>query len=461
MTKIVCTIGPASDSDDALKSLMRKGMNVARLNFSHGTQEQHKKVIARIRALSKEINKPISILQDLAGPKIRIGEIENGSVNLKFGNEFILTSRKVPGDENEVSLNYKDLPSQVETNDTILLSDGSIELEVREVSSRDIITRVLVGGELTSRKGVNLPTRSLSISAFTKKDKKDLEFGMRAGIDMIALSFVKDVEDVLKVKRFIKKRDKDLPLIAKIEKHEALENIDSILDSVDGIMVARGDLGVEIPLEKVPVIQKELINKANRAGKTVITATQMLKSMVDNARPTRAEAADVTNAILDGTDAVMLSEESAVGKYPARAVEILNRISKHTIGSSLFQDLVSGLRSLSPNSDNESLCLAACNLADNIGASTIIAFTESGATAAYLSKFRPRQKVFALTPSLSTYRYLALVWGIAPLLVTEQNFNNRELRRTIKKKLETGLIKTRDKIIITDEKSLRLHELQI
>lgn len=459
MTKIVCTIGPGSESKETLKKMMKAGMNVARLNFSHGSHKYHKTLISRLRSVSEKLELPVSILQDLAGPKIRIGEIKEGPIALEYGSVFILTERSVPGDKNEVSLSHKDLLAVVGAGDKILLSDGSIELKVIEVSGLDIVTKVIVGGELSSKKGVSFPESTINISAFTDKDKIDLEFGIKNGVDLCALSFVKDEKDIHKVREFMKNNKAELPIIAKIEKHEALGNIDRILDSADGIMVARGDLGVEIPLERVPIVQKELINKANVSGKTVITATQMLKSMVDNPRPTRAEAADVTNAILDGTDAVMLSEESAIGNYPVRAVETMSRISEQTVNSPVFEELTEKLRSYPPGNDSESLSLASCNLSDNIGASSIIIYTESGATALHISKHRPKQRVLALTPKLSTYRHLTLMWGITPVLVTEHSFAHRNLERTIKKKLKSGLLNKGEKLIITDEQSLRFHQL--
>lgn len=460
MTKIVCTIGPATESEDALTKLIKAGMNVARLNFSHGSHGEHKKVIARIRKISKSLGTPIAILQDLSGPKIRIGEIKNGIINLEHGNEFLLTNRNIPGDDAQVSISYKYLPNQVEPGDTILLSDGSIDLKIMEVTDTDIRTKVLVGGELTPKKGLNIPTKSLDISTFTAKDKRDLEFGIENKVDIIALSFVKSVNDILKVKRFMRRRNSQIPIIAKIEKHEALEDIDNIIEAVDGIMVARGDLGVEIPLEQVPIVQKELIYQTNIKGKTVITATQMLKSMVDNARPTRAEAADVTNAILDGTDAVMLSEESAIGKHPSRSVEILAKISANTIESDLFDELIWTLRDSAPENDSESLCLAACNFADNVGAKAIIAYTESGSTAKQISKHRPRQKIIALTPRSSTYRYLTLVWGVIPFLINQDKFQERNLEELIINKLNSGLLKKSDKYIIVDETSMKLHKIK-
>lgn len=461
MTKIVCTIGPASESEEVLEKLIRAGMNVARLNFSHGSHSEHKKIISRIRKISKALGTPVSILQDLSGPKIRIGKIKDGSITLIHGEEFTLTNRKVPGDNKEVFVNYSGLCNQVSSGDTILLSDGSIELKVKKVIDTDIITYVVVGGDLSSRKGLNMPSKSLDISTFTSKDKKDLSFGIENDVDIVALSFVKTSDDIIKVKRFIKRRKSDIPVIAKIEKHEALKNIDSIMETVDGIMVARGDLGVEIPLEHVPIVQKELINKANREGKTVITATQMLKSMVDNARPTRAEAADVTNAILDGTDAVMLSEESAIGKHPRRSVEILAKISENTIKSEIFDDLIWNLRNSIPENDSDSLCLAACEFADNVEAVAIMVYTTSGYTARQLAKYRPRQKIIALTTEPHSFSYLNLVWGVNPMLIDREKFYDRNIKRLISSKLKTGLLKLSDKFIIVDETSMKLHEAKI
>ena len=461
MTKIVCTIGPASESEDVLEKLILAGMNVARLNFSHGTHAEHKTVISRIRKISKELGIPVSILQDLSGPKIRIGKLDNGSINLIHGDKFILTNRKVKGNNEEISVNYPELYNQVGPGDTILLSDGSIELRVKKVIDSDIITYVVVGGELTARKGLNIPSKSLDISTFTSKDRKDLTFGIENNVDIVALSFVKTSEDILKVKRFIKRKQSDIPLIAKIEKHEALKNIESIMETIDGIMVARGDLGVEIPLEHVPIVQKELINRANRNGKTVITATQMLKSMVDNARPTRAEAADVTNAILDGTDAVMLSEESAIGKHPSRSVEILAKISRNTIKSEIFDDLIWNLRNSIPESDSESLCLAACEFANNVEAIAIFVYTASGTTARQLAKYRPRQSIIALTHELTTFSYLNLVWGVNPILINREKFHDRNVKNLISSKLKSGLLELSDKFIIVDETSMKLHEAKI
>src|SRR5262245_20370790 len=327
-TKIVCTIGPASDSEEMITKLVTAGMNVARLNFSHGTHEYHRKIIRRIKTIRKALNKPVAILQDLQGPKIRIGDIKDGIVELKPGREFILTSDNVPGDEHRVSVSLKTLPHEVSKGHPILLADGNIELRIDKIEPPDIYCRVVVGGQLSSHKGINLPGSKLHVDAITKKDRKDIVVGIEEQVDAIALSFVRSAADVIAARRAIKKAGGDMPIIAKIEKHEAVDNIDGIVAAAQAIMVARGDLGVEIELERVPLVQKSIIRICNALGKPVITATQMLVRMVDNPRPTRAEAADVANAIFDGTDAVMLSEETAAGKYPVEAVMVMDRIAR-------------------------------------------------------------------------------------------------------------------------------------
>ncbi|MBM4347537.1 MAG: pyruvate kinase, partial [Deltaproteobacteria bacterium] len=304
-TKIVCTIGPASESSTVLESFIQAGMNVARLNFSHGTHEEHLRKIKAIRRLSDRLKRPVTILQDLSGPKIRVGKVKEGGIDLKRGEKFILTNRKIIGDEKGVSVSYASLPREVKAGDTLLLADGAIELQALKSNGQDIVCQVIVGGRLTSHKGINFPTGTISVSPFTKKDREDLLFGIRNGVDMVSLSYVKDAGDIEGVKRFLKKYSASLPVIAKIERKEALEDIDSILLASDGIMVARGDLGIETPIEKIPSVQKMLIRKANALGKPVITATQMLRSMVDHTQPTRAEVTDVVNAIYDGTDAVI------------------------------------------------------------------------------------------------------------------------------------------------------------
>ena len=448
-TKIVCTIGPASQSPKLLEKLIRAGMNVARLNFSHGTQPAHQKVINAVRQIAAKLNKPVAILQDLAGPKIRVGQIKTGEIILKPGARFILTTRLVPGDEKEVSVNYSRLPQDVRPGDSLLLSDGALELKVEEASQKDIQCKVVVGGPLSSFKGVNLPTGSVKIPSLTDKDKSDLAFGIENEVDYVALSFVRSAEDVRTARRFMKKKMCSIPIIAKIEKHEALANIDEIISEVDGVMIARGDLGVETPLEKVPHVQKVLIRKTNQAGKPVITATQMLRSMVENPRPTRAEVADVANAILDGTDAVMLSEETAVGKYPVEAVSMMARIAEDaelSIPSDvwmLWQE---------PGSERpvpEAVSFAACSLAECIDAASIITFTHSGSTARLVAKYRPKRPILAPTPLVETYRRLSLIWGVVPVLGEDIKNTDEVIGQAFKLALESGLFKRGQKVVIT------------
>lgn len=415
-TKIVCTIGPASQSPEALRSLIQSGMNVARLNFSHGTPGEHADRIAIIRELSRELSEPVAILQDLAGPKIRIGNIQAGEVALKPGSRFVLTSRPVPGDEREVSVSYPSLPREVSAGDTLLLADGALELKVIQTDGTNITCEVVVGGALSSHKGINLPTTTIKAPALTNKDIKDLSFGIDHGVDIVALSFVKEAQDIYLARGVLQVKGSDVPIIAKIEKHEALENIDSILNAADGIMVARGDLGVESPLERIPQVQKMLIRKANALGKPVITATQMLRSMVSSPRPTRAEATDVANAILDGSDAVMLSEETAVGRYPAEAVRFMASIAEAT--EEIFpHEHYLNRRDERKLEVEEAIGYAACCVARDINASAIMTSTQSGSTARRIARHRPRQPILALSPNEATVRRLALTWGVSPLLV--------------------------------------------
>lgn len=448
-TKIVCTIGPVSRSVEILDRLMRAGMDVARLNFSHGTQAEHTEVIQRIRATAQKLGRPVAILQDLAGPKVRIGEIANGPITLKSGDAYTLTSRDVPGNNKEVSLVYKDLPKDVHTGDMLLLADGALEMTVESVKDTDILCRVVVGGALSSHKGINLPTRSISAPILSDKDQADLAFGLKQSVDYVALSFVRSAEDVQIARQFMKQQGIERPLIAKIEKHEVLDKLDDIIKVVDGLMVARGDLGVEIPLERVPHVQKTLIEKANRAGKPVITATQMLKSMCENPRPTRAEVNDVANAALDGTDAVMLSEESAAGNYPVIAVETMAKIAAET--DTYFPNKLWTHRY--ENDDNidpqDAVAMAACELAGDLKASAIITCTQSGSTTRRIARYRPYQPILAPTPNADTYRQLALVWGAIPLKIEAVNSDEEMIREMRKVIGATGLIKAGQTVVVT------------
>src|SRR2546430_13135537 len=329
-TKIVCTIGPASASEKVLKGLIQAGMNVARLNFSHGDYSFHKRIIQKIRQIARRLHVPVAILQDLPGPKIRIGEVAENRVRLQSRRPFVLTTRKILGSELAVSVNYPGLTRALKKGDPILLGDGEIELEAVEIGTNEVKCRIVVGGILGSHKGIHFPQSSLNIRSLTKRDKQDLAFGIENKVDLVALSFVRNAGDIIYARQEMKKRGAAIPIIAKIEKHEALDHIDGILKEVDGIMVARGDLGLEIAPEKIPAMQKMMIRKANQLGKPVITATQMLRSMVQNPRATRAEVADIANAVLDGTDALMLSEESAAGDYPVQAVRTMAEVAEET-----------------------------------------------------------------------------------------------------------------------------------
>lgn len=448
-TKIVCTIGPVSRSVEILDRLMRAGMDVARLNFSHGTEAEHAELILRIRATAQKLGRPVAILQDLAGPKVRIGEIANGPITLKSGDAYTLTSRDVPGNDKEVSLVYKDLTKDVRAGDTILLADGALEMTVESVKGPDILCRVVIGGPLSSHKGINLPGRSISAPILSDKDQSDLAFGLKQGVDYVALSFVRSAEDVLEARRFMKKQGIERPLIAKIEKYEALDKLDDIIKAADGVMVARGDLGVEIPLERVPHVQKMLIEKANRAGKPVITATQMLKSMCENPRPTRAEVNDVANAVLDGTDAVMLSEETAAGNYPVLAVETMAKIAAETdsyFPNKIWTHRFENEQNMDPQ---DAVAIAACELAEDLNASAIVTCTQSGSTTRRVARCKPPQPIFAPTPNEETYRRLALIWGATPLKMDAVR-NDEEMIQQMRKAIgATGLLKAGQTVVAT------------
>jgi pyruvate kinase len=445
-TKIICTIGPASSSEKVIRQLIQNGMNVARLNFSHGAHEEHKEKIALIRAVSKELNSPVAILQDLQGPKIRVGAIPDPGILLKPGQKFILTNKAVTATDKIVCVSHRNLPKEVKYKDRILLADGLLELEVDGIEKNQILCTVITGGLLTSNKGVNLPTGSIKASSATQKDMTDLAFGLNQDIDYVALSFVRTAKDIVNIKSFIRKQNKNTPVIAKIEKHEALSHIDKILEVSDGIMVARGDLGVEIPLENVPGIQKMLVQKANAAGKPVIIATQMLRSMVDSPRPTRAEATDVANAVLDGSDAIMLSEETAMGNYPVEAVQYMRKIAGHAemdFPHDKYLKLTSG------TDLSESVAYAACVLADHLKAGAIIATTHSGFTAMQISKFRPKTNILAVSPDPATVRALCLYWGCIPTFIEKKESTDDMIEETKKTALEAGVVCMGDQIVIT------------
>jgi pyruvate kinase len=448
-TKIICTIGPASRDPEILRRLMTAGMNVCRLNFSHGTQDEHAGLIKDIRRVAAEVGHHVGILQDLAGPKIRTGPLAGGPIILKEGAAFRLTNRDVPGDETEVGLTFPELPGIVKAGDTLMLADGLMELTVESADGTDANCRVVKGGELGSHKGINLPGRSIDAPILSEKDCSDLEFGLAQGVDYIALSFVRGAADVAAVNQIIAASGKDTPVIAKIEKFEALEHIDEIIAESGGIMVARGDLGVEIPLEQVPRAQKMIIAKTNAAAKPVITATQMLRSMVDNPRPTRAEVTDVANAILDGTDAIMLSEETAMGRYPVQAVEVMTRVAAETEPYFDFEGWTLKFKVNHTMSFEAAVALAAVEMAHDIDATAIITCTKSGSTTRLVARHRPRQTLLAMTPEHKTAQEMSLVFGAEPLTTESVDSGDVLESMAIKAAVAGGYVAKGDAVVIT------------
>lgn len=454
-TKIVCTIGPASQSPDVLERLIRAGMDVARLNFSHGTREEHGHVLAIIRSISEDLGKPVAVLQDLAGPKLRIGTIAGGEIQLKKGDLFALTAHPIEGTARRASVNYPAMIQDIKVGDTLLLADGIIQLEVVSGGEQEVDCRVLIGGPLASHKGINVPGQTPSIPAFTRQDEENLLWGIEHEVDFAALSFVRTAQDLCQAKRLLEQKGSSIQLVAKIEKGSAVENFDEIVDVADGIMIARGDLGVEIPLERVPVIQKNLIKKANAVGKPVITATQMLKSMVDNTRPTRAEAADVANAVLDGSDALMLSEETAVGNYPIDTVQTMSNIIREVEKSFPFWkgiDRKAGCGSstpLTPLTIEEAISQAVNDMADCLKARAIISLTESGQTARLVARYRPEAPILAFTRHRSVQRRLHLSWGVHPFLLAEFSDLDDMIDRAKQIAESNGWICTDDIVVFT------------
>ncbi|MEQ8303634.1 MAG: pyruvate kinase [Cyclobacteriaceae bacterium] len=409
-TKIVATIGPASNSREMLRALAKEGVDVFRLNFSHGTHDDHQKVIDRVREINDEMGTHLALLIDLQGPKIRVNKVlEN--VELRPGQELIITTRELEGNNEIVSTSYKDLPKDVKFGERILIDDGKIELKIKEVRDIDIVTEVIYGGPLLSRKGINLPDTKVSAPSLTEKDLKDLEFGIKNKVNWVALSFVRKQKDIDELRAILTKHDSEARIVAKIEKPEALECIDDIIEATDAIMVARGDLGVEIWMEEVPLIQKKLIEKCNKASKPVIVATQMMESMIENPRPTRAETNDVANAVMDGADALMLSAETATGKYP---IEVIRSMVRTITAIENQPNIYFKFRDMDPESPlfiHDSLILAACKLAQDVGAKAIVGMTTSGYTALQSSSHRPNTNIFVFTGNKSILNTMNLVWG--------------------------------------------------
>ncbi len=443
--KIVCTIGPSSSSEAMLRELMRLGMDVARLNFSHGTHEEHAQVIERVRRAAEKEGRPICLLQDLQGPKIRTGRLKYRTpVALKAGSKVVITPRDVPGTATVIATTYADLARDVEPGSRVLLSDGLIELRVRAIHGDDVECEVINGGLLGEHKGINLPGTAMSVPALSDKDMVDIVFGLKHEVDAIAASFIRTAEDVLAAKRFISSKGGNVPVIAKLEKPQAIEHLEEIFDVADGVMVARGDLGVEVPPEKVPVIQKHIIRRAAEWRKPVITATQMLESMVENPRPTRAEASDVANAIYDGSDAVMLSAESASGKYPREAVAMMAKIVVETESHLLDGQWQRQRRSLRRLSIQETICESVAHAAQDLDMRAIAVFTETGTTARLISKFRPKAHIFAFTANTAVCNRMNLLWGVRPSLCSIAPSAEDMLRVAETELLQAGAVHSGD-----------------
>jgi pyruvate kinase len=428
---------------------MQAGMNVARLNFSHGTREEEADVIRTIRDFSTVLDIPVAILVDLPGPKPRTGRLKKKRVHIKEGDNLSLTSERVLGDEHRISVDFPAFFNDIKAGDFIFLNDGAIQLKVISTTNIEAKCKVVVGGLLSDNKGINVPGVRLNVPSVTSEDLKNLAFAVEQGVDFVAISFVRSVADVLEVKQILQEKRANIPLIAKIEKHEGVNDIDRIIAEVDGIMIARGDLGIEIPLKKVPIVQKEIIRKCNQAGKPVIVATQMLESMVGAPRPTRAEVSDVANAIFDGTDAVMLSAETAVGKYPVRAVNTMASIVAEAEKVLPYERILLEKSEQVTALTDDAISYAACHMSQRLGAACIVAYTSSGSTALRVSKYRPRVPILAITPSANTARRLILSWGIEPHLATEPPNVDIMFQEAAQLALQTGVAQSGELVIIT------------
>ena len=449
-TKIVCTIGPASESIDTLKELIKSGLNVCRLNFSHGNYEEHGKRIENIKAARNEMNLPIAILLDTKGPEIRTGKFSSPEVNLVEGQNFIITMEDVLGDETKCTVSYKELVNDVKPGNQILIDDGLVGLAVKEIKGQEILCIVQNAGTIKDNKGVNVPNVKINLPAITPKDKKDIEFGIEQGIDFIAASFVRKASDVLAIREILEENNAtNIQIISKIENQEGVDNIDEILEVSDGLMVARGDLGVEIPTEDIPIVQKELIKKCNILGKPVITATQMLDSMIRNPRPTRAEVTDVANAIFDGTDAIMLSGETAAGKYPLESVKTMASIAIRAEQTLDYEELLKTKVKLRQLNITNAISHATCTTAIDLKASAIITATASGYTARMVSSYRPSAPIIAATNSEMVMRQMGLVWGVYPLLAEKGLSTDDVFEKSVQSALDMDYISSGDLVVIT------------
>lgn len=448
-TKIVCTLGPASENEETLRELIKNGLNVCRLNFSHGSHEEHKGRMDLVKKLREELNMPTAILLDTKGPEIRTGKFDVPEVFLEEGQTFTITMKDVIGDKERCTVSYKGLANDVKPGDTILIDDGLVGLTVKEVNNDDIVCEVQNSGIVKNHKGVNVPGVKVNLPAITEKDRSDIEFGIEQGIDFIAASFVRKVSDVLAIREILEENNAEhIKIISKIENQEGVENLDEILQVSDGLMVARGDLGVEVPTEEMPIIQKDMIRKCNELGKPVITATQMLDSMIRNPRPTRAEVTDVANAIYDGTDAIMLSGETAAGKYPVEAVKVMASIAKRIEETLNYEEILKE-RNLKGSTVTDAISYATCTTAVELNASAIVSSTSSGYTARMVSKFRPKTPIIAATDSDRTRRQLALSWGVYSVHSSKAENTDEVIEYSINASKESEYINQGELVVVT------------
>lgn len=448
-TKIICTLGPASGSPAMIRRLVEAGMDAVRLNMAHGSYQEHSRYIQMVRETAKELGKPVAVILDLPGPKVRTGKLEKGKACLKPGAYISLDTVSKPGDEQRVQVNLPSLPRDLKRGDILFLDDGAIKLEVMSTSPQSVGCCVVIGGVLGEDRGLNVPGVTLDVPSVTEADFRHLEFGLSQGVDLVALSFVRKAEDIIRVKDFLRERKAYIPVIAKIEKHEALSNMGEILRAANGVMVARGDLGVEIPLPRVPIVQKDIVRQCRQLAKPVIVATQMLESMVNSSRPTRAEVTDVANAIFDGADALMLSQETSIGKNPGEACSMMAQIAAETENALPYEQFLREGGEGKEWKIEEAISYNACITAERVGAAAIIAYTESGRTAVRVAKHRPRVPILALTTQERVQRRLAIAWGIqsyliSPLLTMEELF-----KEGVRKAKELGIAQPGSPVVIT------------
>ncbi len=451
-TKILATLGPASDEVSIIKDLVNAGMNAVRVNFSHGTYDSHRQLIDRVKQVREELNTPIPLILDTKGPEIRIKTFAKDKIYLEQGEEFTLTTEEIVGDEKRVSVTYPDLPKDLKKGDRVLIDDGLIELHVEDITETDVKCKIVNGGFISSRKGINIPDVYVNLPALTDNDINDILFGIENGFDYVAASFIRTAKDVVNIRHVLDSNNgMDIEIIAKIENRDGVNNIDEILEVANGIMVARGDLGVEIPPEEVPLVQKMLIKKANNKGKVVITATQMLESMVSNPRPTRAEANDVANAIFDGSDTLMLSGETARGAFPVESVMMMSRIASRIEDSIAYKDAVYQHHQMgSTHNITNAISFAACSIASDLGAKSIATVTKAGFTARMVSRFRPHCPIVACSNNEKVWRKLSLVWGCIPVLASNEEYTGTDMFDLAMKKAEySGAAKTGDTVVVT------------